>query len=178
MIRFWKNCSGSGYPLAIMIVLAILLLSCCVFEYFRLSIIAAEVRNATQSAIISVATENYSLVYSGLRQSYSGGYTRADNQWQESWTTGDIYNRISRDLGLVQEGSRYMRKSADYTEYSISELEVDIMNTPFAPASPDSIQQFTAEAQLQLSVPLSFGWGHLPPMKASLKVQAVYRPRF
>ncbi|NWL87838.1 hypothetical protein DMN77_09515 [Paenibacillus sp. 79R4] len=178
MMRFWKNCSGSGYPLAITIVLAILLLSCCIFEYFRLSIIAAEVRNATQSAIISVATENYSLVYNGLRQSYSGGYTRADNQWQESWTTGDIYNRISRDLGLVQEGSRYVRKSSDYTEYSISGLEVDIINTPFAPASPDSIQQFTAEAQLQLAVPLSFGWGHLPPMKASLKVQAVYRPRF
>lgn len=178
MIQFLINRRGNGYPLAITIVLAILLLSCCILEYFRLSIIAAEVREAAQSAIIAVATENYSLVYNGLRQSYSGGYARSGSEWQESWTTGDIYNRISRDLGLVQEGSSYVRKSSDHIEYSISQLEVNVINTPFAPATPDSSQQFTAEAQLQLTVPLSFGWGHLPPMKASLKVQAVYRPRF
>lgn len=178
MRRFWNNRSGSGYPLAIVIVLAILLLSCVIFEYFRLSIIAAEVRDATQSAIIAVATENYNLLYNGLRQSYSGGYTRSGNQWQESWTTGDIYNRISRDLGLVQEGSSYVRKSSSHIEYSISRLEVNVINTPFAPASTGSIQQFTAEAQIHLTVPLSFGWGHLPPMQAKLKVKAVYRPRF
>ncbi|MDT9723626.1 hypothetical protein DUZ99_01160 [Xylanibacillus composti] len=178
MMRLWKNRSGSGYPLAITIVLAILLLSCCIFEYFRLSIIAAEVRDATQSAIIAVATENYSLVYNGLRQSYSGGYTRSSNQWQESWTTGDIYNRISRDLGLVQEESSYVRKSSEHIEYSISQLKVNVINTPFAPTSPYSMQQFTAEAQIHLTVPLSFGWGHLPPMQANLTVQAVYRPRF
>lgn len=178
MMRHWQNRSGSGYPMTITIVLAILLLSCCIFEYFRLSIIAAEVRNATQSAIIAVATENYNLVYNALRQGYSGGYARSDNQWQESWTTGDIYNRLSRDLGLIQEGSSYVRKPADQIEYSISELEVLVINTPFAPSSPDAIQQFRAEAQLQLTVPLSFGWGHLPPMQANLKVQAVYRPRF
>jgi len=178
MKPLWKNRTGSGYPLAITVVLAILLLSCCIFEYFRLSIIAAEVRNATQSAIISVATENYSLVYNGLRQGYSGGFYRSGNQWQESWTTGDIYSRLSRDLGLTQEGSNYVRKSAEYTEYSISNLQVKVINTPFAPASPQAVPQFTAEAQIHLTVQLSFGWGHLPPMQANLKVQAVYRSRF
>lgn len=178
MKPLWKNRTGSGYPLAITVVLAILLLSCCIFEYFRLSIIAAEVRDATQSAIISVATENYSLVYNGLRQGYSGGFNRSGNQWQESWTTGDIYSRLSRNLGLTQEESNYVRKSAEYTEYNISNLQVKVINTPFAPASPQSVPQFTAEAQIQLTVPLSFGWGHLPPMQANLKVQAVYRPRF
>lgn len=178
MMRHWRNRSGSGYPLAITIVLAILLLSCVIFEYFRLAIIAAQVRNAMQSAIIAVATENYSLVYNGLRQSYSGGFTRSGSHWQESWTTGDLYSRISRDLGLIQEETRYVRKSSEHMEYSISNLVVRVINTPFAPASPNSIRQFTAEARIHLTVPLSFGWGHLPPMEADLQVQAVYRPRF
>lgn len=177
MKQLLQNRSGMGYPLAIVIVLVVLLLSCCIFEYFRLSIIAAKVRDATQSAILSVATENYDLVYSGLRQSYSGGYTRSSYGWTETWTTGDVYKRISQELGLIQEGSNYVRKASNQTEYSISGLQVKILNSPFAPSSR-SVQQFTAEAQIQLSVPLSFGWGHLPPMQANLTVKAVYRPRF
>jgi len=178
MKHLWKNRSGMGYPLAIVIVLVVLLLSCCIFEYFRLSIIAAKVRDATQSAVLSVATENHNLVYSGLRQSYSGGYTRSGNQWRETWTTGDVYKRISQELGLIQEGSSYVRKTSTQTEYSISSLQVKIINSPFAPSSSSSTQQFTAEAQIRLTVPLSFGWGHLPPMQANLTVKAVYRPRF
>lgn len=178
MKKFWRNRSGSGYPLAISLVLAILLIACCIFEYFRLSIIAAEVRDATQRSVIAIATENYSLVYHGLRQSYSGGYSRSDNQWQESWTSGDIYDLMSRELHLVQEGDGYARITNGQTAYRLSQLHVEIINTPFAPSSPHATQQFTAEAELLLTVPLSFGWGHLPPMQAKLKVKAIYRPRF
>ncbi|RRJ67243.1 hypothetical protein EHV15_33190 [Paenibacillus oralis] len=178
MSRFWKNRSGGGYPLAITVVLFILIFSCGIFEYFRLTVIAAQVRDATQSAILAVATENYSYVYSGLRQSYSGAFVRSGDEWQEQWSAGDIYGRISQILGLVQEGSEYVRKSTDLIEYSISELDVKIINSPFAPALPGSASQFTAEAEIHLTVPLSFGWGHLPPMQADLNVQAVYRPRF
>lgn len=178
MNRFWKNRSGSGYPLAVAVVLFILLLSCGIFEYFRLAIIAAQVRDATQSAILAVATENYSYVYSGLRQSYSGAFIWSGDEWQEQWSAGDIYGRIRQDLGLVQEGNAYVRKSSDQTEFSISQLDVKILNSPFAPTSPDSDRQFTADAKIHLTVPLSFGWGHLPPMQADLNVQAIYRPRF
>lgn len=178
MKKFWLNRSGSGYPLAISLVLATLLISCCIFEYFRLSIIAAEVRDATQRSIIAIATENYRLVYSGLRQSYSGGYTRSGNQWHESWTTGDIYKQMSDELHLTQTDQGYARISNGETAYHVSQLNVKIINTPFAPSSFSANQQFTAEADFMLTVPLSFGWGHLPPMKAKLKVKAIYRPRF
>lgn len=178
MKSYLKNRSGSGYPLAVTVVLFILLLSCGIFEYFRLAIIAAQVRDVTQSAILAVATENYSYVYSGLRQSYSGAFSRSGDEWQEHWSAGDIYVRICQDLGLVQEGNAYVRKSSDRTEYSISGLDVKILNSPFAPTSPDSGRQFTADAKIHLTVPLSFSWAHLPPMQADLNVQAVYRPRF
>ncbi|WP_042196329.1 hypothetical protein [Paenibacillus camerounensis] len=176
-MKFWKERSGNGFPLTVAAVLAVLMISCVIYEYLRLSIIASHVRDAVQSAVISVATENYSNVYSGLRQSYSGGFVRSGNQWKESWTTGDVYRRISQDLGLTQERNRYVRKSNQIIEYSISDLQVNVINTPFAPLFPD-FQSFTAEAQIHLTVPLSFGWGHLPPMQANLEMKAAYRPKF
>lgn len=177
-MKFWKDRSGNGFPLTVAAVLAVLMISCVIYEYLRLSIIASHIRDAVQSAVISVATENYSNVYSGLRQSYSGGFARSGNQWKESWTTGDVYHRISQDLGLTQEGDGYVRISNQMIEYSISDLQVKVINTPFAPASPDSVQSFTAEAQIHLTVPLSFGWGHQPAMNAHLQVNAAYRPQF
>ncbi|MNO15958.1 hypothetical protein D3C76_56300 [compost metagenome] len=178
MRRIWQNRSGSGFPLTVAIVLAVLLVSCAVYEYLRLTIITAGVRDAVQSTIISVATENYSNVYPGLRQSYSGGFSRSSNRWAEQISTGDIYSQLAETLGLIPESDQYVKKAGNQLEYSLSGLTVTILNAPFAPSDPNSIQQFTAQAKIHIEVPLSFGWGHLPPMEADLPIQAVYRPRF
>ncbi len=178
MKRIWQNRSGSGFPLIIAIVLAVLIISCAVYEYLRLTIIAAGVRDAVQSAIISVATENYSNVYPGLRQSYSGGFNRSSSGWAEQVSAGDIYSQLTEILGLIPENDQYVKQANNQTEYTLSELSLTIFNAPFAPSDPNSIRQFTAQAVIHLKVPLSFGWGHLPPMEADLPIQAVYRPRF
>lgn len=111
MKPFWKDRSGSGIPLTVAAVLAVLILSCAVYEYLRLSIIASGVRDAVQSAIISVATENYSNVYPSLRQSYSGGYIRSSNGWMVKVSSGDIYTRLVATLGLAQEGNQYVKRT-------------------------------------------------------------------
>lgn len=178
MKRIWQNRYGSGFPLTIAIVLAVLIISCAIYEYLRLSIIAAGVRDAVQSAIISVATDNYSNVYPGLRQSYSGGFNRSSSGWSEQISTGDIYSQLTETLGLIPENDHYVKQVGNHLEYSLSGLTVKILNAPFAPIDPNSIRQFTAQAVIHLKVPLSFGWGHLPPMEADLPIQAVYRPRF
>lgn len=108
-----KNRSGSGFPLIVAVVLAVLLLSCAVYEFLRLSIIASGVRDAVQSAIISVATENYSNVYPSLRQSYSGGYIRSSGGWAIKVSTGDICTRLVKTLGLVQEGNQYVKRTGE-----------------------------------------------------------------
>ncbi|MGK9250247.1 hypothetical protein [Paenibacillus humicus] len=178
MKLIWKDRSGSGFPLTVAVVLVVLIVSCAIYEYLRLSMIAAGVRDAVQSAIISVATDNYGNVYAGLRQSYSGAFTHSSTGWGEQVSTGRIYPRLTETLGLTPEGNRYVKRSGSQAEFSVSGLSVSIVNTPFAPSPPDSIQQFTAKAVIHLEVPLSFGWGHLPPMQADLPIQAVYRPRF
>ena len=59
---------GSSTPLIVAIVLAIIILSGAAFEYMRLMIVAVGVRDAVQSAVIDVATENWDKAYNGLRE--------------------------------------------------------------------------------------------------------------
>jgi hypothetical protein len=178
MIKLLRNKRGDGSLIAVVIAISILLISCSVYEYIRLTIIARGVRDAVQSAIISVATTNYDEVYNGLREGYSGGYTLQGSYWDESLDTGDIYGRLDTTLGLTRQNGRHVKYAGETLEYSIWELDVDIKNAPFAPSNADSADKFLAEATIDLEVPLSFGWESLPPMRITLHVKAGYTPKF
>ncbi|MFR6350318.1 MAG: hypothetical protein ACLUN9_27030, partial [Enterocloster aldenensis] len=65
--RILKDRKGTSFPLVIAVTLALILLFCCLSEYFRLQIIAAGVREAVQDAVITVVNDNYAGVYHGVR---------------------------------------------------------------------------------------------------------------
>lgn len=172
------NRRGGGNLLAIVLVLAIMLIASVVWEYTRLMIVATGVRDALQSAIISVSTTNYDEVYNGLREGYSGGYMLDGERWDEALDTGDIYHQLDSTLGLNQTGGRHVKYAGDVLEYGVWGLNVEIVNAPFARSSYGAGDQFLAKAEIELEVPLSFGWGFLPPMRAVLHVEAGYTPKF
>ena len=173
MKKHLKNQEGNAALFAVVMVLALALLFSVVSEYLRLQIIASGVRNALESSVISVATENYADVYNGLREGYSGGYAlNQSDRWAEQFTTGDVMANLSRTLGLVG-GVKY---AGDVLEYRLSDLDIQILNTPFAPGG--NAVKFESEAKITLEVPLSFGWEHLPPLKTKLKVRAGYTPKY
>lgn len=174
-----QNNKGNSYPLIIAIALAIVIIACAGFEYMRLMIIAQGVRDSVQSAIISVSTGNYSDVYSSLREGYSGGYVNDGNGFSEQINTGDVYARLSGLLGLKREGFYYVKYvGGDVMEYRVSELSINVINTPFAPSDRDDAQRFQADASILLEVPLSFGWSALPSMKITLNCKAGWTPKF
>jgi opacity protein-like surface antigen len=174
-----RSKSGNSYPLTIAKVLVILIIACACFEYMRLMIIAQGVRDAVQSSIISVSTGNYSDVYASLREGYSGGYVNNDgNGFNEQINTGDVYARLDSLLGLKSEGSYHIKYTDGVMEYRVSDLNITIINAPFAPSDRDTAQKFLAEAVIYLEVPLSFGWSALPSMKINLKVKAGWTPKF
>lgn len=177
--RLLKEKRGNALPLACAIVMSLILIFSAVSEYMRLQIIAKGVRDALQTSIISVATQNYDDVYNGLREGYSGGYTlSASDKWESKLDTGDVYAYLDNLLGLEKEGAYHIKITGKEAEYKLSELKVNIINTPIAPSSPDSLQKFEAEAYIHLEVPLSFGWDKLPQLKINLKVKADYTPKF
>lgn len=168
-----KNKNGNAAIFAIAIVLSLVLLFTVVSEYLRLQIIASGVRDAVQSSVIAVATQNYDDVYNGLREGYSGAYALDnDEHWEESLDTGAVMMNLSDTLGLIG-GSKY---SGDHLEYTLSNLDIQIRNSPIAPSG--NHKKFEADVRITLEVPLSFGWEHLPAMQIRLKVSAGYTPKF
>lgn len=173
MKKLLKSQDGNAALFAVVMVLALALLFSVISEYLRLQIIASGVRDALQSSVISLATENYADVFSGLREGYSGGYALSQSdRWEEQFTRGDVMANLSQTLGLVG-GEKY---SGAVLEYRLSDLDIQVLNTPFAPASNEV--KFESEAKITLEVPLSFGWEHLPPLRMRLKVRAGYTPKF
>ena len=57
--RILCNNRGAGFPLVIAVTLALTMIFCGISEYFRLMIIAAGVRDAVQTAVITVVNDNY-----------------------------------------------------------------------------------------------------------------------
>jgi hypothetical protein len=123
--------------------------------------------------VISVAIENYDDVYNGLREGYSGGYELDSNDnWKSSVDQGAVLSNLSNVLGLTN-GEKY---TGSRLEYTISNLDINILNTPLAPSGTS--KKFESEVWLTLEVPLSFGWDKLPPLRIRMKVNAGYTPKF
>lgn len=169
---------GNSYPLALCAALAIIIISCGAYEYIRLMIIAQGVRDGVQSAIISVATENYDDVYSALREGYSGGYANNGGGFSEQLDLGNVYGRLDTLMGLRREGARHVKYISGVVEYRVSNLSVTVENAPFAPSNRDAARKFKADAKMFLEVPLSFGWSGLPPMRITLNCRAGWTPKF
>lgn len=171
-----KDKKGMSYPLTVALVLALLIVLCVLSEFFRLSIIAYGVQNALQESVITVTTTNYNEVYDGLREGYSGGYFMTGDYWEESLDYGDVYTQLDRQLGTNPAGTYHVKWQGSGYEYRITNLNVSILNAPFAPGNAS--QNFEAEVSVQLEIPLSFGWEALPPVQMTIRTKAAYMPKF
>lgn len=171
-----KSKNGMSYPLTVALILALLIVLCVLAEFFRLSIIAYGVRNASQEAVIAVVTTNYNEVYDGLREGYSGGYFMTGEKWEETIDYGDVYTQLDRLLGTNPAGVYHVKWQGDGYEYRITNLDVSVNNAPFAPGNAS--QNLEADVSLQLEIPLSFGWEALPPIRMAIRTKAAYMPKF
>lgn len=174
-----KEKKGNALPLACAIVMSLIIIFSGISEYLRLQMIAKGVRDALEASIISVAAANYDQVYNGLREGYSGGYyLSSDNKWESKLDNGDIYSELSNLLGLKKEGNYYVKLSNGKTEFKVSDLNVNVVNTALAPTDTSGNQRFQAEAFILIEVPLGFGFNKVPPLKINLKVVSGYTPKF
>lgn len=173
-----KDQIGMSFPLVIAVVLMSLLILCGIQEFFRLQIIAVGVKEALQDAILVTVNDNYSNVYHGVREGYSGGYRYEGDGFTEAVDTGDIYYELDTVLGTTAEGNVHVKYAGEVMEYQLSNLVVTIRNAPLAPSAPDQSQHFEADAVMDLEVPVQFAGKLLPSMKVTLKVQAGYTEVF
>ncbi|WDV44063.1 hypothetical protein PV797_11035 [Clostridiaceae bacterium M8S5] len=170
-----KNKEGNAVIMACVTVLILMLIFTVIAEYIRLQIIAKGVRDGVQSSVISVVTNNWDNNYNGLRQGYAGGYTLKGSNWQTDIDKGEVYNDLSNLLGLQRGSGEYIKYVNSTIEYSVYNLDINVINTPFRGNKDD---KFSADIYITLKIPLGFGWGHLPDMIIPLKVKAKFTPKF
>lgn len=175
MEKLIRNNEGNAVLWACVVILVMMLMFTAVAEYMRLQTIAKGVSDGVQSSVISVVTNNWDNNYNGLRQGYAGGYILDGTHWGTDIDEGAVYSDLSNLLSLQKEGSRYIKYTGQEVEYSVSNLNVDVTNTPLRGNEND---EFSADVHITLRVPLSFGWGHLPDMTIQLKVKAKFIPKF
>ncbi len=166
--------TGNMALIAVILVLALLMLFTATVEYLRIQMTVGSIRDALQSSIISITTENYDEVYNGIRQGYSGGYQldSVRKRWETYVDNGSVASELSKRLGLVN-GKKY---AGSTIEYELSNLKVDIINVPLGMES--NRETFEAQCSVKVKIPFSFGWEHLPPMNFTIKVNATYMPKF
>ncbi len=164
-------------PLTVAIALAGMMFFVTIWQIVRLVTISAGVQDAVQSAVIATSVGNYSNVYDGVREGYSGGYRFSGNSWRAAISTGDVYGRLDQLLGLQSSGGKHVKINSDGTEFAVYGLSVNVDNAQFAPNSSE-IKQFSATSYITLEVPLSFCGDILPPMKIRLCVKSKYTPKF
>ena len=132
--RIFKDKSGASFPLAIAATLGLLIIFCGISEYFRLYLIAAGVRDATEDAIISTVNDNYYGVYHGVREGYSGNYLPdGGGAWEAAISEGDIYSFLDLTLGTQEDGGRHVKYAGDggeALEFAIDSLTVTVRNAP------------------------------------------------
>ncbi len=167
----------SSAPLAVVIALAGMMFFVVLWQIIRLVTISAGVKDAVQSAVIATSVGNYSNVYDGVREGYSGGYKHTGSYWRSAISTGNVYGRLDKLLGLKTSRGKHVKSNSDGTEFAVYGLSVNVNNAQFAPTSSD-IQQFSATSYITLEVPLSFCGEILPPMKVTLCVKSKYTPKF
>lgn len=167
--------SGEGTPLTIAIVLALLMLFCAVSEYARLWIIAQGVREAAQSAIISVVNDNYDDVYHAVREGYAAGWFPGGDGWEESQDLGDVYGHMANTLGLTAENGDYVKYAGGQEEFRLSDLSVSVQNNHIASGKKSG---YTAVGTIQVDIPIRFLNGVFPPLHLTLHVKATYIPKF
>ena len=178
MKKIIKNNDGSSAIWITAVIFFLLVVLATGFEYIRLNIIAKGTRDAMQTVITQSCTANYDKLYNGLREGYSGGYQLDKDKWTENIDNGDVDNLVSKQLGTQKNGNGFVKYLDDKIEFEISDLSVEMTNTPFAPNDTEDVSKFTGTAEYTLTVPLSFGWQNLPSMKIHMKAVSGYTAKF
>ncbi|TQI68563.1 hypothetical protein [Clostridium sp. KNHs216] len=147
-------------------------------EYLRLNVIAQGTRNGMESVITQACTANYDRLYNGLREGYSGGYQLDKGSWKEDINTDDAYAIMDQQFGTKSDGSGHAKYNGSTLEFRITDLSIQMTNTPLTPEDPEREQKFSGTATYTVIIPLSFGWRNLPPLEIPMKVKADYSAKF
>ncbi|MCC0732132.1 MULTISPECIES: hypothetical protein [unclassified Clostridioides] len=173
-----RNNRGSSYILGFIVVLIVLMLFAGLCEFTKLRLLTTNIRNALQTATISVATENWSEVYPSLRESHGAAYKLDSDKWVENTNKGNIEYNLEKILKVERRGSYYAKIGDGEEIYKLSNLRTKIVNRELAPKDVNKAKKYSVETTVDLEIPFSFGFTNIKPFKKEINVIATYSSKF
>ena len=179
---FRNDDRGEGSILAVAAFLAIFIMLAGIITILRMRIIVSGMRDTAQTAVVSLAAENWDNTYKGRREGYSGAYvTFGYGTWYQNpgyeIDSGSVAERMAALLGAAYDpATGYYRTAAGgETELEFYVESTIVTNTPLAPGNAD--RNFEALVTVRIRVPWGMRFG-LPPLEMPVKCSARYMPKF
>jgi hypothetical protein len=141
-----------------------------IFEVIRLNVIASNVRNKYQLAVISEATTNAENMYQPVRDGYASSWQGSHDAWSESNFVDDatIRDRLNSELSAGEHGQvKILSVSSNIKVGDLIPLDGD-----------ENAQTYYINGKVDVEIPFSFGWKDLPPIKLTIDVKTQWRAKF
>jgi hypothetical protein len=176
-----RDKSGSGEVQAVVIFFIGMMLLSVAFEFVRIHIISANIRDSFIRSIRTVASENYDEVYSGFKEKiFSGGYYVGGAggggdlndipEWVPMNDTADVYDELSELLDLDTENEILFSEKDNYTLFDIDILVND--------SNVASSGKYEAKGSIKVKVPIHFGGVKVSNVNLTLKVTTAYSKKY
>ncbi|HEX3017901.1 MAG TPA: hypothetical protein VHP31_08630, partial [Caproicibacter sp.] len=107
--RIWNDRRGSGMILAVGLIILLFACAAAIIESLRMNSMAQKIRNEVQAATVECCAEQYTNVYNGIREGYSGSYKNREGSWSEDLSQADVYAQINKDAGTQQDGDSVVK---------------------------------------------------------------------
>ncbi|HBE9286935.1 TPA: hypothetical protein KRE72_003422 [Clostridioides difficile] len=160
------------------VVLVLVLIISLYFEKIRLQIVAFGVRNAFETSITDISTENYDEVYPCIREGYSSAYKlNKSDKWESNIDKGNIVEQLKKSLGLVEEDGQLIKYNGDKIEFKLYDIKINILNRQLAPSDKTKLEKYRVNGQLILEIPSSYD-GKTSYAKKDINVSSAYTSKY
>jgi hypothetical protein len=160
---------GYSYPFIAVLILVFLLIAFGLFETIRANLLASNIRDKFQNAIIAESVLNYDRVYDTMREGYAASYQLAGFSWKESNST--TRNRIMK---AITDGFT----GGEASQLTILHIDFTVEPSAVAPTDKENSIKFNVTGTITVEIPYSFAWRDLAPMVFTTEVKSEWRMMF
>ena len=176
-----KEKGGMGVIHAAIIFLTSMLLLSVVYEFIRIQIVANNIKDSYERAILTVGSENYNEVYSGFREyDYTGGvfqggpYSRSNIDAIPEWEALNDYGNISEELmellSLIPKDNTLTNEKDGY---ELSEIQVLVNNAVYAASG-----KYEIKGTIVMKMPIYLSKVKVIDIEIPLRVSTAYTPKY
>ena len=155
------------------LVIAFFMIFSVMYQQYKIHVICSGVKDAVQNSITENLIDNYSTVYYGQRDGYTGNYVYKDGNWNDASDTSSVAKHLEKVLNLTGSDDNLTGKdNTGAEEYCISGLTISVDNPK------DNTTVYKEKASFTLKIPVAFCGGILPDITTNMTVYSGFVPKY